>query len=151
MAALLTYSCGSSLLGLLACLSGVIAGVLGLAATGVKRLLGLSSVLNCGWLAGLVRAGTRPPLVAYLLAYLPLNLVAFASLRSNHKAQPLLLALSLLSLGGLPPLIGFYPKLLALLSLPLFLSVGLILGSLLALSFYLSLLYVVGVRLGNLT
>ena len=80
------------------------------------------------------------------LCFLPLIKSNQSSTLSNHpKIFQILIILLLLSLGGLPPLTGFAPKLVALQTLaqsnqPI-LSIFLVLGSLLNLRYYLNLFF----------
>jgi NAD(P)H-quinone oxidoreductase subunit 2 len=115
----------------LAVLSMVLGNVVALAQTSMKRMLAYSSIGQAGFvMIGLV-AGTQAgyaSMVFYLLIYLFMNLCGFTcvilfSLRTGtdqiveysglyHK-DPLLtlgLSVSLLSLGGIPPLAGFFGK-----------------------------------------
>ena len=115
----------------LAILSMVLGNVVALAQTSMKRMLAYSSIGQAGFMMiGLV-AGTDTgyaSIIFYLLVYLFMNLGAFTcvilfSLRTGtdqiseysglyHK-DPLLtlgLSLCLLSLGGIPPLAGFFGK-----------------------------------------
>ncbi|MGF1514329.1 MAG: NAD(P)H-quinone oxidoreductase subunit N [Elainellaceae cyanobacterium] len=115
----------------LAALSMVLGNVVALAQTSMKRLLAYSSIGQAGFvMIGLV-VGTETgyaSMVFYLLVYLLMNLGGFAciilfTLRTGtdeiteysglYQKDPLLtLALSvcLLSLGGIPPLAGFFGK-----------------------------------------
>jgi len=115
----------------LAILSMVLGNVVALAQTSMKRLLAYSSIAQAGFvIIGLV-AGTEAgysSMIFYLLVYLLMNLGAFAciilfSLRTGtdqisdysglYQKDPLLtlaLSICLLSLGGIPPLAGFFGK-----------------------------------------
>jgi NAD(P)H-quinone oxidoreductase subunit 2 len=115
----------------LAILSMVLGNVVALAQTSMKRMLAYSSIGQAGFvMIGLV-AGTDAgyaSVIFYLLVYLFMNLGAFAcvilfSLRTGtdqiseyaglYQKDPLLtlgLSLCLLSLGGIPPLAGFFGK-----------------------------------------
>jgi NAD(P)H-quinone oxidoreductase subunit 2 len=115
----------------LAILSMILGNVVALAQTSMKRMLAYSSIAQAGFvMIGLI-AGTDDgysSMIFYLLIYLFMNLGAFAcvilfSLRTGtdqiseysglYQKDPLLtLALSifLLSLGGIPPLAGFFGK-----------------------------------------
>jgi len=115
----------------LAILSMVLGNVVALAQTSMKRMLAYSSIAQAGFvMIGLI-AGTDAgysSMVFYLLVYLFMNLGAFTcvilfSLRTGtdqiseyaglyHKDPLLTLGLSicLLSLGGIPPLAGFFGK-----------------------------------------
>lgn len=115
----------------LAILSMVLGNVVALAQTSMKRMLAYSSIGQAGFIMiGLV-AGTEAgysSVIFYLFLYLFMNLGAFAcvilfSLRTGtdkisdyaglYQKDPLLtlgLSLCLLSLGGIPPLAGFFGK-----------------------------------------
>jgi NAD(P)H-quinone oxidoreductase subunit 2 len=115
----------------LALLSMVLGNVVALAQTSMKRMLAYSSIAQAGFvMIGLV-IGTEAgyaSMVFYLLIYLFMNLGGFAcvilfTLRTGtdeiseysglYQKDPLLtlcLSLCLLSLGGIPPLAGFFGK-----------------------------------------
>jgi len=115
----------------LAILSMVLGNVVALAQTSMKRLLAYSSIGQAGFvMIGLI-VGTEAgysSMVFYLLVYLFMNLGAFAciilfALRTGtdeiaeysglYQKDPLLtlaLSICLLSLGGIPPLAGFFGK-----------------------------------------
>jgi NAD(P)H-quinone oxidoreductase subunit 2 len=115
----------------LAVLSMVLGNAVALAQTSLKRMLAYSSIGQAGFvMIGLV-AGTQAgyaSMVFYLLIYLFMNLGAFTcvilfSLRTGtdqiseysglYQKDPLLtlgLSICLLSLGGIPPLAGFFGK-----------------------------------------
>jgi NAD(P)H-quinone oxidoreductase subunit 2 len=116
----------------LAVLSMVLGNVVALTQTSMKRLLAYSSIAQAGFvMIGLI-IGTSEgyaSMVFYLLVYLFMNLGGFIcvilfSLRTGtdqineysglYQKDPLLtlgLSLCLLSLGGIPPLAGFFGKL----------------------------------------
>ena len=115
----------------LAILSMVLGNVVALAQTSIKRMLAYSSIAQAGFvMIGLV-AGTDngySSTIFYLFIYLFMNLGAFTciilfSLRTGtdqiseyaglYQKDPLLtlcLSICLLSLGGIPPLAGFFGK-----------------------------------------
>lgn len=115
----------------LAVLSMVLGNAVALAQTSMKRLLAYSSIAQAGFiLIGLI-AGTEAgyaSIVLYLLIYLFMNLGGFTcvilfTLRTGtdqiseysglYQKDPLLtlcLSICLLSLGGIPPLAGFFGK-----------------------------------------
>ena len=115
----------------LAILSMVLGNVVALAQTSMKRLLAYSSIGQAGFvMIGLI-VGTEAgysSMVFYLLVYLFMNLGAFSciilfALRTGtdeiaeysglYQKDPLLtlaLSICLLSLGGIPPLAGFFGK-----------------------------------------
>ncbi len=116
----------------LAVLSMVLGNVVALAQTSMKRMLAYSSIAQAGFvMIGLV-IGTDAgysSMIFYMMVYLFMNLGGFAcvilfTLRTGtdeiteysglYQKDPLLtlcLSLCLLSLGGIPPLAGFFGKL----------------------------------------
>ncbi len=116
----------------LAILSMILGNIVALAQTSMKRLLAYSSIGQAGFvMIGLI-AGTETgyaSMLFYLFIYLFMNLGGFAciilfSLRTGtdqiseyaglYQKDPLItlgLSLCLLSLGGIPPLAGFFGKL----------------------------------------
>lgn len=115
----------------LAVLSMILGNVVALAQTSMKRLLAYSSIAQAGFVTIGLIAGTDAgysSMVFYLLVYLFMNLGAFTgvilfSLRTGtdqiseysglYQKDPLLtlgLSVCLLSLGGIPPLAGFFGK-----------------------------------------
>jgi NAD(P)H-quinone oxidoreductase subunit 2 len=121
-----------AVLSVLAILTMVLGNVVAIAQTRLKRLLAYSSIGQAGFvMIGLV-VGTEAgyaSLIFYLLVYLVMNLGAFLcitlfSLKTGtdeineysglYQKDPFLtlcLSICLLSLGGLPPLAGFFGKL----------------------------------------
>ena len=115
----------------LALLSMVLGNIVALAQISMKRMLAYSSIGQAGFvMIGLV-CGTEDgfaAMVLYMAAYLFMNLGAFAciilfSLRTGsdriadyaglYQKDPLItlgLSLCLLSLGGIPPMLGFFAK-----------------------------------------
>jgi len=117
---------------ILALLSMVVGNAVAIAQTSMKRMLAYSSIGQAGFvMLGLVAATEAgyASVIFYLLVYLFMNLGAFTgvtlfSLRTGsdqiaeyaglYQKDPLLtltLTICLLSLGGIPPLAGFFGKL----------------------------------------
>lgn len=115
----------------LAILSMVLGNVVALAQTSMKRMLAYSSIGQAGFVLIGLLAGTNDgyaSTIFYLLVYLFMNLGGFTcvilfSLRTGtdeineysglYQKDPLLtlgLSICLLSLGGIPPLAGFFGK-----------------------------------------
>lgn len=115
----------------LAVLSMILGNVVALAQTTMKRMLAYSSIAQAGFIMIGLIAGTDAgysSMVFYLLVYLFMNLGGFScvilfSLRTGtdqiseysglYQKDPLLtlcLSICLLSLGGIPPLAGFFGK-----------------------------------------
>ena len=116
---------------ILAILSMILGNVVALAQTSMKRMLAYSSIGQAGFVMIGIVSGTQDGLsaaVLYLAAYLFMNLGAFScvilfSLRTGsdkitdysglYQKDPLItlgLSICLLSLGGLPPMLGFFGK-----------------------------------------
>nr|AII23636.1 NADH dehydrogenase subunit 2 [Babylonia areolata] len=151
----------SYLVGLVLCLvsagSSLIGGLGGMNQTQVRALLAYSSIGHLGWMVFAAMQGEWV-MKAYLGIYMLISLSMFLSLwysdsglmkhinnlKSNSPLQ-LSIMLLLLSLGGLPPLLGFVSKWLVIMSVStspwLSFIFLLILGSLMSLFYYLSLFF----------
>nr|ABW76084.1 NADH dehydrogenase subunit 2 [Nactus sp. ASW666] len=139
-------------------LSALLGAWMGLNQTQLRKILAFSSIAHMGWL---VVALTLSPALTTLtiMTYLILTTSLFTSLitttsktlldiSTSWPQSPTLLALTLLtlmSLGGLPPLTGFMPKLLILKDLItnnlLMMSTVLALSTLPSLFFYMRITY----------
>jgi NADH-quinone oxidoreductase subunit N len=117
---------------ILAAATMILGTVVGVAQTNLKRMLAYSSIAHGGYLlVGLVAANQvgKAAILFYLLAYAITNLAAFgviallgtrdrpndelgdyAGLWQTHPALAALMTVALLSLGGLPPTVGFIGK-----------------------------------------
>lgn len=116
----------------LAAATMTVGNVVALVQSNVKRMLAYSSIAQAGYILVGVAAASQAGVTAvlfYLLAYTATNLAAFiaviaitrltgseelADFRGLHQRAPWLafaLAISLLSLAGLPPFVGFFAKL----------------------------------------
>ena len=120
------------LFALVAAATMTVGNVVALVQSNIKRMLAYSSIAQAGYILVGVAAASQPGTAAvlfYLLAYTATNLAAFtaviaiarftgseqiADFRGLHQRAPWLafaLAVSLLSLAGLPPFAGFFAKL----------------------------------------
>jgi len=120
------------LVALLAIASMTVGNVIALVQSNMKRMLAYSSIAQAGYILVGVAAATPRGVSAvlfYLIAYTATNLAAFialievarltgseriADMRGLHQRAPGLafaLAVSLFSLAGLPPFVGFFGKL----------------------------------------
>jgi NADH-quinone oxidoreductase subunit N len=118
-----------SALWLMSALTMIVANLIALRQTNVKRLLAYSSIAHAGYLLVAVLAGDPGSLVFYLTAYVFMNLGAFAALIGlSRRGREYLeledfagigfrypwiggtLAVFLLSLAGFPPTAGFLAK-----------------------------------------
>jgi NADH-quinone oxidoreductase subunit N len=117
---------------ILAAATMILGTVVGVAQSNLKRMLAYSSIAHGGYLlVGLVAANSvgKAAILFYLLAYAITNLAAFgviallgtrdrandelrdyAGLWNTHPALAALMTVALLSLGGLPPTVGFIGK-----------------------------------------
>nr|YP_010976657.1 NADH dehydrogenase subunit 2 [Tenuidactylus dadunensis]WNX96094.1 NADH dehydrogenase subunit 2 [Tenuidactylus dadunensis] len=138
--------------------SALLGGLTGLNQTQTRKLMAFSSIAHMGWL--MVAMTLSPSLTTLTISiYMLMTTTMFTSLVATSSktiqdlgttwsASPTLLTttmLTLMSLGGLPPLTGFMPKLLILkelttTSLPLY-STLLLLSSLPSLFFYIRMAY----------
>src|SRR3954470_6581671 len=116
----------------IAALTMILGTVVGVAQSNLKRMLAYSSIAHGGYLlVGLVAANQvgKAAILFYLLGYSVTNLAAFgvialvgardrdndelrdvACLWNSHPALAALMTVALLSLGGLPPTVGFIGK-----------------------------------------
>nr|YP_010957421.1 NADH dehydrogenase subunit 2 [Sudis atrox]WMY90735.1 NADH dehydrogenase subunit 2 [Sudis atrox] len=147
-----------SLLVFLGLLSTLVGGWGGLNQTQLRKILAYSSIAHLGWMILILQFAPTLTLLSLLL-YITMTSTTFLtfklngatninSLATSWTKSPTLTALvplSLLSLGGLPPLSGFMPKWLILQeltkqSLPMTATIA-ALSALLSLYFYLRLCY----------
>nr|AEH03188.1 NADH dehydrogenase subunit 2 [Heteronotia binoei]AEI91802.1 NADH dehydrogenase subunit 2 [Heteronotia planiceps]ALV88802.1 NADH dehydrogenase subunit 2 [Heteronotia binoei] len=143
---------------LLGLLSALLGGWTGLNQTQTRKIMAFSSISHMGWM--ITALCLNPPLATLtMITYVTMTTTMFISLTTSSSKtlsdlgtswthSPILLTttmLTLLSLGGLPPLTGFMPKLLILKELTtmklLTLSTMLALTSLPNLAFYTRLAY----------
>nr|WKL05501.1 NADH dehydrogenase subunit 2 [Coelonotus leiaspis]WKL05502.1 NADH dehydrogenase subunit 2 [Coelonotus leiaspis]WKL05506.1 NADH dehydrogenase subunit 2 [Coelonotus leiaspis]WKL05507.1 NADH dehydrogenase subunit 2 [Coelonotus leiaspis]WKL05508.1 NADH dehydrogenase subunit 2 [Coelonotus leiaspis] len=155
---------GQQLFVLMGLMSTLVGGWAGLDQTQLRKILAYSSIAHMGWIL-LVLQFSKPLALLTLLTYFLMTFSAFIlfkinkvininSLSMSWSKAPVLTALTpliILSLGGLPPLMGFGPKWMILSTLTTFnLSTVAVLGafsSLLSLYFYLRLTYAMSLTL----
>nr|AER13567.1 NADH dehydrogenase subunit 2 [Anolis gemmosus] len=139
-------------------LSSMVGGWGGLNQTQTRKIMAYSSIAHLGWMSTVTSIMTNI-LVVNLLIYLTMTTAMFYSLvlsksktiqnmSTSWTTSPMLttiMMLTLLSLGGLPPLTGFTPKWLVLEELTMqnliLLATMMAMSSLLSLFFYLRLTY----------
>ena len=109
-------------------MSALVGGYGGLNQTLVRRLLAYSSIGHTGWLLA-ARAVSKRVALVYFSVYALISFSVFycfwdlscsiaLNLRRAQVSWTYVLALiALISLGGLPPLVGFVPKILVVYSL----------------------------------
>nr|AAF18879.1 NADH dehydrogenase subunit 2 [Liolaemus scapularis] len=140
-------------------LSAIIGGWGGLNQTQLRKMMAYSSVAHLGWMAAISTMMTNI-LVINLIIYLLMTTTMFLmliltesktiqDLSLSWASSPMIttfMTLTLLSLGGLPPLTGFMPKWLIIEELTLQnltpMATTLAMSALLSLYFYLRLTYV---------
>nr|AQZ21950.1 NADH dehydrogenase subunit 2 [Elgaria multicarinata]AQZ21951.1 NADH dehydrogenase subunit 2 [Elgaria multicarinata]AQZ21954.1 NADH dehydrogenase subunit 2 [Elgaria multicarinata] len=125
---LLTWNQTSMLtITMMGALSVVIGGLGGLNQTQLRKIIAFSSIAHLGWMATIITKSNKLALLnltLYILISTPLMLsLIFTSMKTTQDlttswtTSPMLSSLTmmtLLSLGGLPPLTGFLPKWLTL-------------------------------------
>lgn len=141
------------IISLIGILNALLGGLSGLNQTHLRALLAYSSIGHIGWI---ITVSLMSPFtsILYLTFYIFISIpIIWASFLSNiqsikfsNKPRPYIFYLTvlpcILSLRGLPPFIGFFPKLLALSSFSsILLPLLLIFGSLINLSYYLNFFF----------
>nr|YP_009118011.1 NADH dehydrogenase subunit 2 [Tchangsinaia piscicula]AJE75799.1 NADH dehydrogenase subunit 2 [Tchangsinaia piscicula] len=138
----------------IATISALWGGIGGLNQTDIRSLLTYSSISHTGWMLASINSNYII-LITYLTAYMLINASIYAFLTKEHtksykqlfsSKEPMkfyILAITILSLGGLPPLTGFIMKLLVLMftKAKMVVIFGLIIGALTSLYYYLSLTF----------
>jgi len=146
------------IIAVLARLNALTGGLMGLNQTHLRTIIAYSSITHIGWILALIYRNISIPTIIYFLIYsiliTPIFFIIYKlnnktlnqiNIRNNKfKNQDKLLPLLFLSLGGLPPLTGFFPKwfTIYLISNSSFiLLLFLIIGSLINLYFYLNIAF----------
>nr|YP_009346058.1 NADH dehydrogenase subunit 2 [Unio delphinus]AMX22404.1 NADH dehydrogenase subunit 2 [Unio delphinus] len=138
----------------IATISALWGGIGGLNQTDIRSLLTYSSIAHTGWMLASINSNYII-LIAYLTTYILINTSIYTFLTKEHtksykqlfsSKEPekvFILAITILSLGGLPPLMGFIMKLLVLMftEANTIIISGLIIGALVSLFYYLSLTF----------
>uniref|UniRef100_A0A7D5Y0I1 NADH-ubiquinone oxidoreductase chain 2 n=1 Tax=Popenaias popeii TaxID=301921 RepID=A0A7D5Y0I1_9BIVA len=138
----------------IAAISALWGGIGGLNQTDIRSLLTYSSIAHTGWMLASVTSFT-PILMTYLMTYIMMNTSIYICLTNQstkfHKQlfsikepyDSFLLAITILSLGGLPPFVGFIMKVLVLYfsEASMIIILSLILGAMMSLLYYLSLTF----------
>nr|QHT64972.1 NADH dehydrogenase subunit 2 [Bhawania goodei] len=148
----------SWLLSLIALMGVWIGGMGGMNQTQLRPLLAYSSIAHLGWML-LAMYISSSIAMFYLGIYIIINISLMLTMYFNDKLSnsgtmhlkkltkpdKLMMSINLLSLGGIPPMLGFFPKMMVCylgINLNLFIMVlVMVLGSLLSLFYYLNLLF----------
>nr|QGA74002.1 NADH dehydrogenase subunit 2 [Phratora sp. N57] len=138
--------------------STIVSGILGLNQISLRKIMAYSSINHIGWMIASMLS-MKMTWVSYFLIYsaISLNIIIFFMYfnvftmkqlfmcLSMDKFTKLLFSLNFLSLGGLPPFLGFFPKWLVISKLVennfISISVILIIFTLITLFFYLRLMF----------
>ena len=141
---------------LLAALNAIIGGIGGLAQTEIRPLLAYSSIGHIGWILYTINFSNWVIIIYFLSyalhLYVLINLFKKAKIDTpkdlsltSHLTLPskYIIALTLLSLGGLPPLFGFIPKLIILKirTYSNFIPIFLIIGRYINIYYYITLMW----------
>nr|APG38531.1 NADH dehydrogenase subunit 2 [Kaloula sp. East Luzon] len=158
-----------SLLMLMGLLSIVIGGWGGINQTQLRKIMAFSSIGHLGWMVIILKFDPNLTMFNFILyiimtsamfmALLTLNATKMSQLSTSWPKTPtlaLITTLTLLSLGGLPPLTGFAPKLMISAELikqsSLVFTGIMLLTSLLALYFYIRMAYIMALTIApNIT
>nr|YP_010567860.1 NADH dehydrogenase subunit 2 [Lampsilis cardium]UZC55527.1 NADH dehydrogenase subunit 2 [Lampsilis cardium]DAB41872.1 TPA_asm: NADH dehydrogenase subunit 2 [Lampsilis cardium] len=138
----------------IAAISALWGGIGGVNQTDIRSLLTYSSIAHTGWMLAGVNSPT-PTLMLYITTYILITISVYMCLikqsTKSHKQlfslkepyDSFLLAVTILSLSGLPPLTGFLMKLLVLYftEASMIITFSLILGAMTSLLYYLSLTF----------
>nr|YP_009171130.1 NADH dehydrogenase subunit 2 [Drawida japonica]AIR76355.1 NADH dehydrogenase subunit 2 [Drawida japonica] len=147
----------SSFLIFVGSLNAIIGGIMGLNQSKMRSIMAYSSIGHIGWMLSLSSIYMPISSVVYFVVYsmliLPLffilgllNIYGLNNLNKTISMAPLLIfvvSILFLSLGGLPPLTGFAPKMMTiflLVNVNSMFILFLILGSVLNLCFYLNII-----------
>jgi NADH-ubiquinone oxidoreductase chain 2 len=123
----------------------------------IRTILAYSSISHIGWITAANLSCLNIALLYFLIYLILVSIVIIPFISSDTKSRKYLnrrlinnptsnfiLIMSLINLGGIPPFLGFYPKLITLTSLInnnlFFLPICLIIGASLNLFFYLKIL-----------
>nr|AOY39708.1 NADH dehydrogenase subunit 2 [Scolytinae sp. BMNH 1043001] len=139
-------------------LSSLIGGLSGLNQTCMKKIMAYSSINHISWMLAASMYSTSTWMIYFcvystisvtLILHLYMNNIYFmqqmSKLSSKNKTNKLIFSLNFLSLGGLPPFLGFFPKWLTIFNLSTnsmyYLSTILITLTLLSLFMYIRIMF----------
>ena len=109
----------------LAIISAIIGAISGINQTSIRKILAFSSISHLGWITRIIYFNSRLWLNYFLIycftrfilcfSFWFLNINYFSQLTSvKNINEKFMIFINLLSLGGLPPLLGFLPKWIAI-------------------------------------
>lgn len=143
---------------ILARLNALTGGLIGINQSHLRTIIAYSSITHIGWMLALIYINISLPTIIYFIIYsilitpifvilLKLNRKTLSQINIRSfklKNQYILLPILFLSLGGLPPLTGFFPKWFTIYLIAprsFILLIFLIAGSLINLYFYLNIVF----------
>ena len=155
---LISYSLNNSLLTISIIISVIIGSIGGLNQTSLRKLIAFSSINNLGWIISAILINEKIWILYFLIySILTINITYFFNLlKISHIIQlfsmffqskliKFFVFINLLSLGGLPPFLGFLPKWIVIQSNVInshyFMIVILTVITLITLYFYLRICY----------
>nr|AVE15550.1 NADH dehydrogenase subunit 2 [Odontomantis sp. JZ-2017] len=138
--------------------SAFVGAIGGLNQISLRKILSFSSINHVGWMLATMIMGTNLWIMYFAIYTINVISIIFMSLLMNlsyisqtfnafnsKKIIKFTLFISMMSLGGLPPLLGFFPKWIAIhfmaQNLMIFTSTILIMSSLLTLYYYMRIMY----------
>nr|YP_009471694.1 NADH dehydrogenase subunit 2 [Altiverruca navicula]AVI15451.1 NADH dehydrogenase subunit 2 [Altiverruca navicula] len=138
----------------LSLLSALVGAIMGLNQTSLRKIMTFSSIAHLGWMTSIISFDSNLWLLYFMvysftsfimvLAFIMFNINYFsqiAMMKSTKKKM--IIFINMLSLGGIPPLLGFFPKLMAFSilksSIPILML--LITSSLITLYFYMRICF----------
>jgi NADH-ubiquinone oxidoreductase chain 2 len=141
-----------------ASLNAIIGGLLGINQSHIRAILAYSSITHIGWVIGgtitnsalipityfTIYSAIIAPIFIILNTWKSLSFSQIPQMVTNSISISIIFTLTILSLGGLPPLTGFIPKWLTIITLRninWILVLTLLLGRLINLYFYLNLTF----------
>nr|YP_010960284.1 NADH dehydrogenase subunit 2 [Rhynchophorus phoenicis]WNH29317.1 NADH dehydrogenase subunit 2 [Rhynchophorus phoenicis] len=138
--------------------SSIVSGMQGLNQTSLRKIMAYSSINHTGWMISSIMT-SMDTWIIYMLIYsfILFNMMSFFNkfnvfwmqqlnfIYSNKKNTKLVIFLNFMSLGGLPPFIGFFPKWLVILMMLknsfYFTCLMLIISTLITLFFYIRMTF----------
>nr|ALO76990.1 NADH deshydrogenase subunit 2 [Sternolophus sp. STE01] len=120
---LLTYNINMTFFSLIIICSMMISGIMGLNQISLRKILAYSSINHIGWMIGaLMYLETTWTIYFTIYSIITINIVLILNkfnifflkqlfgIFNNNQNMKILFILNFMSLGGLPPFLGFFPK-----------------------------------------
>nr|YP_010490435.1 NADH dehydrogenase subunit 2 [Gibbosaverruca weijiai]UWM12921.1 NADH dehydrogenase subunit 2 [Gibbosaverruca weijiai] len=109
---------------ILSMLSAMLGAILGLNQTSMRKILSYSSIAHLGWITSILCFNSNMWIIYFLIYSFTSFIMVFAFMTYNinyfsqiplmkSTKKKMIIFINMLSLGGLPPLLGFFPKLIA--------------------------------------